>query len=264
MSLFHTCGIATLCLAWLNLLAAVLPAQETGPPLIAVSGTAEIRVVPDYAVLRFSIDSRALQLESAVKDNDAKVVAVTRFLSESNIESRFVRTELIRIRPIFQTQTKASQGQQMLQSAVRSREPETDEQKIKPIGYSARREISVTINDLNTFEAIYRGLIERGVNEVDNLTFHSSEIRTHRDAARLQAVAAAREKATAMAEALQCRLASVQSIRETSPGWRGSNVLQNRISIAPDDDAAGLGSGMITISASVDVVFLLGNTDLDP
>ena len=249
----------SLAICLLVCLNAALVADEPDPPTISVSGTAEVRVVPDNAVLRFSIDSRAVELAAAVADNDAKVKAVVRFLTESKIDDKFIRTELIRIRPIFEQPSKSPYPRQQTAQGAASSQPRSVEEKIKPIGYSARREISVTINDLSSFETIYRGLIERGVNEVDNLAFQSSELRKHRDEARLLAVRAAREKAEAMARELGCTLAAVQTIRESNPGWRGSNMMQNRVSLAGGEAGSSVASGMMTISATVDVVFVLGN-----
>ena len=219
---------------------------KADPPTISVSGKADILVVPDHAVLRFSIDSRALELATSVADNDAKVKAVVEFLSENKIESKLIKTELIRIKPILEYQP-------------RQRSDLTALQKIEPLGYSARRQISVTISDLESFETIYRGLIERGVNEVDNLRFQTSELRKHRDLARLQAVRAAREKAQAMASELGCSLAAVQSISEsnsaTIPGFGSAGNLR---SIAPGNVSGSVASGMIEISAAVSGGFCIG------
>jgi len=239
-------------------------AEESDPPMITVSGSAVIQVVPDHAVLRFSIDSRALEVAAAVNDNDEKVNAVVAFLTESKVQPNLVRTELLRIQPIFDTRSKQTYQQQISNDSRPSVSELTAEQKIKPIGYSARRQISVTINDLASFESIYRGLIERGVNEVDSLQFHSSELRKHRDEARLQAVRAARQKAEAMASELGCSLAAVQSINEAvQPGWRGSNFQYNQISVAAGDASGSVASGMINISATINVVFVLGDVTLN-
>lgn len=232
-------------------------ANDSDPPTISVTGTAEIRVLPDQAILRFSIDSRALKLAEAVDDNDAKVTAVTQYLTQNKIESRFIRTDVIRIQPLFETPNKPRQLNNSSAAVARSAE-----QKIQPIGYSARRDISVTIENLDNFEAIYRGLIERGVNEVNNVSFLTSKLRKHRDEARLMAVRAAKEKANVMANELTCKLAAVQSIRESRPSYGNSNMMTNRFAVAPGDSENAVASGMITISASVDVIFRLGDVEL--
>ena len=54
--------------------------DEPTQPMISVTGNAEVRVVPDEAVLTFSIDSRDKDLNAVVKDNDDRIKAVTAFL----------------------------------------------------------------------------------------------------------------------------------------------------------------------------------------
>ena len=61
--------------------------------------------------------------------------------------------------------------------------PKSSEAQLTPIGYIARRQLSISLKDLTSFEAIYRGLIERGVNDVSGVQFFTSELRKHRDEA---------------------------------------------------------------------------------
>ena len=237
--------------------------QENAAPIISVSGTGEMRVLPDQAVLRFSIESRSTKLAEAVADNDAKVRSVTEHLINLQVESRFIRTDMIRIRPLFDNAQKVI-PQQTNRIGTATQTARTLEQKIMPIGYSARRDISVTINNLKQFEAIYRGLLERGVNEVNNISFLSSELQKHREEARLMAVRAAKQKANVMANALDCQLAAVQSVRENGPVYRGANLMSNSLAIEAGNSSGSIASGMITISASVDVVFVLKDVEMDP
>lgn len=238
-------------------------AQNSETPTIAVSGTGEVRVPPDQAVLRFSITSRSTQLNTAVADNDAKVRAVTEYLKQIEMESCHVRTDMIKIRPIFE-EAKQIQRQQLQRSTLPANATSAIEQKIMPIGYSARRDISITINDLSQFETIYRGLLERGVNEVNNITFLSSELVKHREEARMLAVRAAKTKATRMAGALDCQLAAVQSVRENSPSFGGANMMMTNAYVTqPGSQDGAIASGMITVSASVNVVFVLKQVEMN-
>lgn len=255
-----TPALSTLLIVFL--LCSVGNAQENVTPTISVSGTGEIRVLPDQAVLRFSIESRSTKLSEAVVDNDAKVSSVTQYLNNIKVEPRFIRTDMIGIRPLFDNSQKAVK-QQTTTTGIPTPAGQTLEQKIMPIGYSARRDISVTINDLKQFETIYRGLLERGVNEVNNISFLSSELQKHREEARLMAVRAANQKATMMAEALDCQLAAVRSIRENGPSYRGANLMSNSLAIEAGNVSGSIASGMITISASVDIVFVLNDVEMN-
>ena len=234
-------------------------------PTITVSGSAEIRVAPDEAVLTFSIESRETELNQTVKDNDAKIKAVTDFLKSSKVAPKNIRTQVISIRPIFEgpkaySNFKQSYAIPQSNAAPIARPVTRDEKKkspLKPIGYTASRQLSVTITDLNSFENVYRGLIERGVNSVSGIEFRTTELRKHRDEARLKAVRAAKEKATAMAG----ELASVQTISEEGSPRHSS--FQNSLTPAFASAPTSIATGVIEINASVRVVFLLGNYKLD-
>ena len=238
-------------------------------PTITVSGSAEIRVAPDEAVLTFSIESRETELNQTVKDNDAKIKAVTDFLKSSKVAPKNIRTQVISIRPIFEgpkaySNFKQSYAIPQSNAAPIARPVTRDEKKkspLKPIGYTASRQLPVTITDLNSFENVYRGLIERGVNSVSGIEFRTTELRKHRDEARLKAVRAAKEKATAMAGELGATLASVQTISEEGSPRHSS--FQNSLTPAFASAPTSIATGVIEINASVRVVFLLGNYKLD-
>ena len=242
---------------------------ELPQPTISVTGAAEVRAVPDEAVLTFSIESREVDLSSAVKDNDERISAVTAFLKESKIEAKDIRTEIIRIRPIFERVQSVGKGNAFQMPAQQVNAPglapgtaAQKKDKIKPIGYTARRSLSITIKDLKSFEDIYRGLIGKGVNDVGGIQFRTTELRKYRDEARLKAVKAAREKAEAMATELGATLSSVQTITEN--GTTGhSRMFQNSISpFGESSSNSSIATGVIEINASVHVVFRLGDTSL--
>ena len=244
-------------------------ADEDAMPTISVTGTAEIQVVPDEAELTFSIESREEQLDATVADNDQKIKAVTEFLKQSKVDPKYIRTQVINIRPIFaESGPKQFKGQIAQQSipmprANAANPAPTPERKpsLKPIGYTARRQLSVTIRDLDAFETIYQGLIERGVNDVSGFQFRTTELRKHKDEARIKAVRAAREKAQAMAKELGATLAAVQTITEDS-GYRYPNFASNSMSIATGDESTStIAAGMIEITATVRIVFRLGDVE---
>jgi len=243
-------------------------ADEPEPPTITVTGKAEVRVVPDEGVLTFSIESREKALDAAVKDNDEKIKSVTEFLLASKIEPKHIRTQVISIRPIFEqadkVQWKGQVAQQMpIPNAAPAPRGNDKPDLIKPIGYTARRGLSVTITDLKSFEKIYRGLVERGVNDVGGIQFRTTELRKHRDEARRKAVRAAMEKAAAMAGELGATVAAVQTVTEDT-GSRYSNYLSQNVfsSVTPDSESgSSVPAGMIEINASVRIVFRLGDVE---
>lgn len=241
-------------------------------PSISVSGSAEVRVAPDQVVLTSAISSRAKNLADAFAENEQKIGKVMTFLKTSGVTSENVRTEFINIEPIFPQKEYSIMAKPMAQqmNAAPNAVPPAGavdgglEQTIEPIGYQVRRQFTIRISDLKTFEPIYKGLVENGVNNITGFQFESTELRKHRDDARLRAVRAAREKAEAMAKELGATLDSVHSIQETNDQWQPA--FQNTIlssSGAGADDAGSFATGQISITGQVNVVFKLGNTKLN-
>lgn len=254
-------GLVMLSSIVLAMSSAVLADQPL--PTITVTGTAEVRVVPDRCVLTFSIDSRARELDVAVADNDVKIKAVVEFLKSKNISPRDIRANILNIRPIYKQNVPVKA--QVMQQAIRPNAPanaqdELEDNQIKPIGFMAQRGLTVTIRDLDVFEEVYRGLVERGVNVVNGVSFQTSELRKHRDEARLQAVRAAKEKAQAMAQELGATLAAVQTITEQGNGGFMRHAMSNAMIIAGEE---AVGSGEIEISETVHVVFVLGRVEME-
>ncbi|MDB2685996.1 SIMPL domain-containing protein [Mariniblastus sp.] len=257
------------------LIAAPVFAGEQADPTISVTGDAEIKVKPDQALFSFSIQGREKTLDEAVATNDKAIAKVVQFLRTAGVEDKDVRTEVVRIQPIYRPLQRGKipiqirpQGNLNFNPAPNAAPvaPVKDEDPLKPIGYEARRGISVTVTNLANLEKIYTGLLKNGVNEVGGISFETTELRKYRDEARLKAVRAAREKATALAGELGVKLAGVQQISESN--WRSPSPFQNSVSLAPTVMMGGsngnsFSQGVIDITASVSVVFLLADHKFD-
>ena len=121
-------------------------------------------------------------------------------------------------------------------------------------------------------------LIKIAINDIPPLTFAGLRytlaviillpgLRKHRDKVRLDAVRAAREKAEAMATELGATLKSVKTINEhRGPAPYVGSMYQNRtedVFGGPERPAASFSIGQISITASVEVVFILADTELE-
>jgi len=248
-------------------------ADEPFRPTITVTGTSEIRVVPDEVVLSISVESRKKELEKAFEDNDEKIQNIVSLLKHSGVEPAYIRTQVIEISPIFPEQRKGRQiALQQANPPANQDDPfgEGDGEQSsqlsvpEPVGYLAKRELSVTIKQLDEFEKIYRDLIKEGVNSVGGISFHTSKLREYRDQARLKAVQAAREKAVAMAEQLETRVAAVDKVTEENRGYfSATQNVMSREGLFGGVRSDSIAAGMMNITASVRVVFLLDEVEFD-
>lgn len=216
------------------------------PPLrtIAVSGAAEVLVAPDEVNLRFAIESRDPKLDESVKQNDARTAAVLKFLKESDIEPKDVQSDHIQIQPVFSTHSGV--------------------QTLVPQYYQVNRSFGVRLRKVPQFDTVLAGILRAGANHVLGIEFRSTELRKHRDLARQKAIRAAQEKATALAKELDVKVGKAQTISErAAPSWSSRPAYmntQNIVQVAGRDAEPAeqnLSVGMISVTASVDVTFVL-------
>src|SRR5262245_43447760 len=128
----------------MSTLAARALAQAADPkPSIHVAGTAEIRVAPDEVNLRLAVETRNVQLDEAVKQNDTKTAAVLKFLKEAGIEAKDVQTDYVEIQPQYNTDRR--------------------EQRIVPEYYQVQRNLGVRVRNVAKFDSILAGALRNGV-----------------------------------------------------------------------------------------------------
>jgi uncharacterized protein YggE len=216
---------------------------------ISVSGTAEIRVAPDEVNLRLGVETRDPKLDEAVKQNETRIAAVLKFLKEAGIEAKNIQTDFVEIHPQYNSDHRA--------------------QQVTPEYYVVRRNLGVRLTKVAQFDEVLAGTLKAGVNHVMGVEFRTTELRKHRDAARQQAIKAAKEKAAALAVELDAKIGKPQSINEqTSGGWWGwsptnwsatNAMFQNSAQAAASGESneGNLAVGQISISATVHVTFAL-------
>jgi uncharacterized protein YggE len=214
-------------------------------PNISVSGTAEIRVAPDEVNLRLGVESRDLKLDEARQQNERAMTTILAFLKDSAIEPSDVQTDYVEIQPVYDPEAKAKQ--------------------VVPNFFLVRRNLGVRLRNVAQFDAVLAGVLNSGATHIMGIEFRTTELRKHRDAARQQAIRAAKEKAVALAEELDAKIGKPQSIQEqTAGGWWSWSCANANISNAmfqesrPGDTPDGtLAVGLISISATVTVTFSL-------
>lgn len=215
---------------------------------ITVNGAAQVMVVPDEVVLTLGVETWDLDLAKARQENDEIVRQVFKVAEEMDIDSKYVQTDYINIEPRYQDSYTQKDF----------------------LGYFVRKNIVITLKNLDQFEELYGGALEAGVNYVHGVDFRTTELRKYRDQARLLAIRAAQEKAVALAGELDQELGEPTMIQENYDNWWSGysswwgswgggayqNVVQN--SGQAQAEAAGtLAPGQVSVTANVTVSFEL-------
>lgn len=226
-------------------------AQTNPPPLVTVTGQAEIKVAPDEVTLRASILTRDASLQEVKKANDAIAQKAIAFLKEKGVKPEDIQTDYISLRPEYR---------------------HNDERSLKPEFYTASKSIEVIVRKVELLEPILTGLLSNGVNSIDGITFRNSKYRELRIKARTMAVKFAKEKAAALAADLEVKIGKVHNISAVDDGgsyfsgygnWNRSQVMSNVGGPGGGDgdgegeDSAGFSVGQISITSRVTASFLI-------
>lgn len=181
---------------------------ETPAGTISVSGSSAIRVQPDRVVILLGVENFADSPRAAQQTNadlNRRVLAAIRDLG---IPDKDVSTTCFSLDPEYENY-----------SVRRTVE-----------GYYARTSVKVALSDVKLLESLLVSVLESGATSVDGVEFSVSNLRELRDQARAEAIQAAMEKATAMAEAAHMKMGTVTSINENSyySGYYGYYGMMNR------------------------------------
>jgi hypothetical protein len=222
---------------------------DSATGVISVSGSADVKVVPDEVIIALGVETSDLDLITAKNKNDERMKRVIQVAIDNGIESKYIQTDYLNIEPRY----RDSYDQQSF------------------LGYWVRKSLVVTMKDISKFETVLTSVLQAGANYIHGVEFRTTELRKHRDTARSLAIRAAREKADALAAELGMKVVRATSIGEGSSGWffpyggwwggyrggQAQNVVQNTGGAPSSDDNSTLALGQISVSATVSVTFTL-------
>lgn len=232
--------ILALCL---NTISPAQAASEPAPPLITVTGEAEVRVVPDEVVFDLTVQTLNRDLRVAKTQTDERLKKTLELTRKYRIAPADVQTDYIKLEPRYRG---------------------NDETRTL-VGYSVRKDLVFTLRDASQAEALLSEVMEAGISRINSINFRSSQLRKHRDQARALAIKAAQEKAVALTAEIGQRIGKAYSIDEDVPGgvsnFRTGTLSPNNF-IADSDGATAssegtLALGQIKVSARVMVRFIL-------
>jgi uncharacterized protein len=214
--------------------------QQREPPLITVTGDAEVRVVPDEVVFDLTVQTLNRDLRLAKSQTDERLKKTLELTRKYKIAPADVQTDYVKLEPRYRG---------------------GDETRTL-VGYSVRKDLLFTLRDASQAEELLAEVIEAGITRINSISFRSSQLRKHRDQARALAIKAAQEKATALAAEIGQKIGKAYSIEEDSPvtNFRTGAMNQNAFAVDGAESSASEGTlalGQIKVNARVTVRFFL-------
>lgn len=235
LRLSHSLPLAAL--AFVALAATLAPAAaQTSPRQVSIQGEGQASAAPDEAVIGGGTQIQARTAKEAMEGNSAAMRQVLEALKQAGIADRDVSTSALTLWPVIE------QG-----SGNRPR----------VTGYATGHRVTVRVRDLARLGDVLDRMVAAGANQIDGLQLTVSNWSAKVDEARVAAVADARRKAEALAQAAGARLGKVVTITEhggtTPPPMVRSSAARTLSYSGP----APVATGDQTFRLSVSVVWEL-------
>ncbi len=233
---------------------------------IGINGEAEIRIAADELVIHASIESSGKTAADACQTNREKSGKLTEFLKSQNIPEQLIDIDLVSVREVLaESRGKGSQSDSDPFQDGNAQQSFSAELRRRAVGYVAVRRFAIVVKDFGKFEAIYQGMVDQGVNRIDQVTYRSSKEKESREQLVLLAVRAAKERSQAMTRELGARVTSIHSIGDPKisigDGGRGGYGMGGGMGMDPfgSDPSTNL-SSQIVLRCTVFITFHLAES----
>lgn len=169
--------------------------QQANDPanVITVTGTAEVFATPDEATVRLGIQQQAGTAQEAQNEANAVIQKLLTSLKSLGIQKENIQTSRMALNPVY---SNPRAGETM-----------------RITGYQAQDVLAVRLTNFDLVGKVIDSGVTAGVNNVEGIDFRLRNSRGPRAAAYKDAVADARSKADAIAEAMGVKISGVYDVR---------------------------------------------------
>lgn len=219
-------------------------AAEDDPeiPLITVTGTSELNIVPDEIKISVDIDNREKLLQTAKEKTDEQARKLVALAKAQQIPPADILTSYVAMTPI--RNFRKNEGRTILY-------------------FQASQRITITLHDFSKYDSLMDSMVKEGFGDA-TVVYDVSDMPSYRRKARISAILAAQEKARLLAEAIGQKIGKAYAIKEaaqSNPYGASRNVSLNTESRFGSQDeypeGSSLSIGNIKVQVSVEVSFHL-------
>lgn len=205
------------------------------PRIVTVSGSGEMKVKPDMAVVTSGVTTEAATAKAALTKNNAAMAAVMKALKDAGIDEDDIQTSNFSVSPVYASPQPGHASSPQISS------------------YQVSNQVTVRIRKLSGLGSTLDSLVQAGSNQVNGISFDVADPSSVTNEARRKAIADARAKAELYAGAAGASVGSVMQISEVSI----SPVMPVRYRMAEvaTDASVPMAPGMNTLTANVTVTF---------
>lgn len=245
--------MSTLAAFALALLALALPAfaqpqpddeRRPDPPTLTVTGQAEVSARPDQATVRLGAVAQAEQAGAAQQQVNRIMEAAIEKIKALGIADAAISTAGLSLQPVYNQPPPRPANDQPFEPQI--------------VAYRASNTVQVRIDDLSKVGPIIDAGVGAGANQLEGLTFELKDDTEAKSRALRQAVASARAKATAIAEAMDIRLGPVHNVTEVSNTFMPRMEYGVAMARMAADVSTPVQPGQVQINATITVQYRIG------
>jgi uncharacterized protein YggE len=209
--------------------------EQKQVPTINVSGEGKVKVAPDQALISVSIETKGTKAEDVKRENDKKMDAILKFIKKSNIAKEDFQTQRVSLNPNYDYEKKKH-------------------------NYIATQSVQILLKDLSQYDVLMEGLVDEGINRIDNVEFKSSKMKELQSDARKLAIKEAKAKAEDFVSVLGQKVGKAILISDNSQIYVPQPrmyAMKSSMSMDESTPKETLAIGEIEITANVSVGFML-------
>ncbi len=203
---------------------------------MSVSGRGEVYLIPDIAYINIGTRSEALDVATALADNNKQAKSISAVLSEMGIDPLDIQTTAFNVYPY---QNYGMDGLPM------------------DLKYVVENTVNVKVRDLNRLGEILDAVVRSGANQINGISFDVEDRKQAESEARRLAIQDATEKAQELAGLASISLGEVQNISVYSNGNPQPVYDAKGGGYYSEASAAPIASGQMIISADANLVYSL-------
>ena len=203
---------------------------------ISVSGTGEIRVSADTAVISLGVNARDKDVLKAQQKVNESIAAIRAALTEQGISEENINTEFINIYVTYDYRD--------------------DQEEVE--AYNASSTLAIKVTEMDKVGALIDAAFSAGANTLNGISFSASDTSEAKAEALREAVADAKNKADVLAEASGLKITGIESLSEDGVFSFENNVgnVYAKMAVAETADAGTVvQAAKLIVSASVSITY---------
>ena len=214
----------------------LMTASALAETKITVSGTGEVRVSADTAVISVGVNARDKDVLKAQKKVNEAIASIRKALIDKGVEEENINTEFINIYAIYDYQG--------------------DEEQLA--AYNASSTLAVRVTDMESVGSLIDIAFAAGANTLNGITFSASDTEEAKALALEQAVEDAKQKAEILADAGGLKITGIEVISENGVySYENSigNVYARGMDLAYKEAGTVVQAAKLIVNASVSITF---------